>query len=49
MSPLNATTLTALEVLRRQAALVVELCDAIGSIPCFFGGFYPGRSWSCCR
>jgi hypothetical protein len=20
-----------------------------GSIPCFFGGFYPGRAWSCCR
>jgi len=29
MSPLNATTLTALEALRRQAALTVSLADAV--------------------
>jgi hypothetical protein len=29
MSPLNASTLNALETLRRQAALVVSLCDSL--------------------
>jgi hypothetical protein len=44
-----------LNLIRDLYALTTDNKDFIhtqvltGSIPCFFGGFYPGRAWSCWR